>query len=461
MSHQDQHARSVPTNSVDLLNVLQWLISGVDFQRILFRKDCSWTPISLAWAALCWSWSGENNLVERFHCSQRLIQHMQGQRAKRATSYQAFVKLLRKWTKPLIEGLQTTLRLRMENLAPEDWRLYGFIVFGVDGTKVELPRTKSNQETCSVDRHASKSGRTRRHKSKDAASLKKAEHPALFLTTIFHVGLQLPWNWRIGPAYSSERAHALEMLPQLPAGSLLTADAGFVGYPFVQEVMQQGHQLLIRVGSNVKLLKKLGYVRESEQTVYIWPNRAARKNQPPLVLRLVIVQGSRHPVYLLTSVTSQRTLTDLQVSKIYRSRWGIEVFHRHLKQTFGRRKLCSQCAANSVIELDWSVLGICAIGAYAVDQLQQSNTPPSKLSMAKALGAFRRIARDYLHPKRENESLTQLLTVAIKDGYTRKSKANRGYPRKKTKPTPGKPLIKKALKKQREHAATIKRLEKG
>ena len=461
MSHQDEHARGVSTNSVDLLDVLQWLISGVDFRRIRFRKDCSWTPISLVWAALCWSWSNETNLVERFHCSQRLIRHLQGQQAKRSTSYQAFVKLLRKWTGPLLESLQASLRQRMENLAPEDWRLYGFIVFGVDGTKVELPRTKSNQKTCSIDRDSSNSGRLRRRKSKDAASLKKANHPALFLTTIFHVGLQLPWNWRIGPAHSSERGHALEMLPQLPTGSLLTADAGFVGYTFVQEVMQQGHQLLIRVGSNVRLLKKLGYVRESKQTVYVWPNQAVKKNQPPLVLRLVVVQSSRHPVYLLTSVTSQRTLTDLQVSKIYRSRWGIEVFHRHLKQTFGRRKLSSQCAANSVIELDWSVVGIWAIGTYAVDQLQQSNISPSKLSMAKALGAFRRIARDYLHPKHENESLIQLLAVAIKDEYTRRSKANRDYPRRKRRRKPGKPLIKKAPKKQREHAAKIKQLEKG
>jgi len=50
--------------------------------------------------------------------------------------------------------------------------------------------------------------------------------------------------------------------------------------------LDAGHQLLVRVGSNVKLLKKLGYARERNGLVYLWPDRAAKKRLPPLVLRL-------------------------------------------------------------------------------------------------------------------------------------------------------------------------------
>ena len=31
---------------------------------------------------------------------------------------------------------------------------------------------------------------------------------------IWHVGQRLPWCWKIGPAYSSERHHVMEMLQE-------------------------------------------------------------------------------------------------------------------------------------------------------------------------------------------------------------------------------------------------------
>src|SRR5208337_3030973 len=53
--------------------------------------------------------------------------------------------------------------------------------------------------------------------------------------------------------------------------SLIAADAGFVGYEYLSAIHQSGRSLLIRVGSNVRLLKKLGYFKESGNTVYLWP----------------------------------------------------------------------------------------------------------------------------------------------------------------------------------------------
>ena len=66
------------------------------------------------------------------------------------------------------------------------------------------------------------------------------------------------------------------MLGELPANSLLTADAGFTGYDFAKTVLQSGCELLIRVGSNVTLLKKLGYVRESGGTVFVPASETVR-----------------------------------------------------------------------------------------------------------------------------------------------------------------------------------------
>jgi hypothetical protein len=114
----------------------------------------------------------------------------------------------------------------------------------------------------------------------------------------------------------------------------------------------------------VRLLRKLGWAKEAAGTVYLWPDRAAQQNQPPLVLRLVVATGGRHPVYLVTSVPRPQ-LSDTQVIDIYRRRWGIELYFRHLKQTFQRRKLRSTRAEHARVELDWSLLGLWSMALYA------------------------------------------------------------------------------------------------
>lgn len=454
MSHQDRHARGVPLNSGDLFKTLQWLTRGADWSAVQMRSESSWTPQWLAWTAILWAWSNESTLIERFSCAQRLIQHLQVGVIKKTTSYQAFLKVLIRWTNPLVLALQIVLRKRMEALSPDDWQQHRFVVFAVDGSKVALPRTKSNQQAYAHSRQSSK--RNRRIKPHDRAASKKTEQPQLLLTTMYHAGLNLPWDWRSGPAGSCERQHALEMLEGLPENSMLTADAGFVGYDFARTVLESGTQLLVRVGANVKLLKKLGFVRESNGIVYIWPDKAARDAQLPLVFRLVVVQGTRHPVYIITSVTSKAKLSDAQVADLYRSRWGVEVFYRHFKQTFGRRKLRSHAAENAKVELQWSLIGLWAIGLYASQELVLKEIPLDRLSMAQSLKAFWAIARDYLHPQQPKHRLRQLLRRALLDEYNRKDKNSRNYPRKKQKRPAGKPTIKKATKTQIQSAQKLK-----
>lgn len=177
-------------------------------------------------------------------------------------------------------------------------------MFGVDGSRVEVPRTKSHEAVNGVARNKQgrKLKRNRRKKPRTAAHTKKANTPALWLTLLWHVASGLPWAWRIGPTGSSERAHWLQMLGELPAAALIAADAGFVGYDVFRAVIDSKRHVLVRVGSNVRLLRKLGWAKESAGTVYLWPDRAAQKNQPPLVLRLVVAVGGKHPVYLVTNV---------------------------------------------------------------------------------------------------------------------------------------------------------------
>jgi IS4 transposase len=459
MSHQDKDRCVVRTNAECLKQALWWLLRHVQWSGIQFREDCTWTPFQLVATAILWAWSDEPTLGERFFTARRIADRLYQPQREFATTSQAFLKMLVRWTTPLVAILQTVLRKRMQEALAASWTVYGFLVFGVDGSRVEVPRTKSHEAIHGLARtkKGRKLKRNRRKKPRTAAHTKKANTPAMWLTLLWHVASGLPWSWRTGPTGSSEREHWLQMLGELPLAALIAADAGFVGYEVLRAVIDSGRHVLVRVGSNVRLLKKLGWVKESAGTVYLWPDRAAQKNRPPLVLRLVVAVGGKHPVYLMTNVSPNR-LSDAQVIEVYRRRWGIELFFRHLKQTFQRRKLRSTNADNARVELEWSLMGLWCLALYAQVELVDQGLDPQELSMAGALRAFRRTLRDYLHPAQRQRSLTMLLRHAVRDQYLRKDKTSRDYPRKKQPdPPPGEPEIKTATQEQIRLARKLRR----
>ena len=136
-----------------------------------------------------------------------------------------------------------------------------------------------------------------------------------------------------------------------PKNALFCGDAGFVGYDFWRAIHDRDYHFLMRVGGNVRLLKKLGYFRERDGIVYSWPDAAMKKKQPPLILRLLHFRDSRGgDLYLITNVLDVKRLSNQQASTIFRRRWGIEIQFRSLKQTFGRTKLRSRSPDSAAIE---------------------------------------------------------------------------------------------------------------
>ncbi len=403
----------------------------------------------------------EKTLLERFATARKIIRSCFGGQPQPATSYQAFTKVLRKWTEPLLAILRAAFRDRMAKLLVSVWTVAGWVVFAADGSKVDVPRTRKNEARYSpkskLSREAQKRRRlSRRRRAEREARQRKANVPRIWMTVLWHVGSGLCWDWRTGPSDSSERGHLEAMLPTLPARSLVAADAGFVGYDLWNTILAAGHQLLVRVGSNVTLLKNLGYARERHGLVYLWPDRAATKRLPPLVLRLVVVSTGRYPVYLVTSVLSRRVLSDEQVAAVYRRRWGIEVYYRHCKQTFERRKLRSQNPDNAMVELHWSLLGLWAMGLHSHARLVRQGVPPGRISFAGVWRAYRRPMREYQSRPDPGERLTELLDRAIIDPYPRKNKTSRDYPRKKQERPTGPPTILTATRSQVRSAQEVK-----
>ena len=300
---------------------------------------------------MVWATAELSTLPARFVPARQIIQKVFRWQPAPGVSCQGFLKMLGKWPPELLGAVGPYLRGQMRAVEPERWETAGYAVFAADGSRVALARSASLEAAFAPRRRRTGRKRARgerraakRHAA--AARHKKATSPQLWLTLLWHVGSGLPWAWRTGPSGASERDHLVALVPELPPPALLVADAGFVGYELWQTLLTAGHHFVIRVGANVRLLRQLGWAREPAQVVYLWPDAAARKQQPPVGLRLVVVQDGKQPVYLVTDLPKTR-LTDRQVATIYGARWGVEVFFRTFKQTFGCRKLRSRSARNA------------------------------------------------------------------------------------------------------------------
>ena len=278
----------------------------------------------------------------------------------------------------------------------------------------------------------------------------------LFLTTILHMGTGLLWAFRIGPGTDSERNHLRDLLGLLPPQTLLVADAGFVGYDLLTAILQGGSQFLNRVGSNVTLLRELGFAQvQADNTVYLWPDNHRKKNLPPLVLRLVELHNGRKPVFLLTSALDDTALSDSQAGVLYRMRWGVEVFYRSLKQTLARRKMHSQAPRQAQCELSWAVTGLWGLTLMSVHQVLVGGGDPLALSVATALRHVRMAIR---HGPRSPKArlLLRRLRAALKDSYVRRtSKKARDWPHKKKDKPPRPPRIKIATQEQLSQAKAV------
>jgi hypothetical protein len=154
-------------------------------------------------------------------------------------------------------------------------------------------------------------------------------------------------------------------------------------------------------------------------------------------------------------------LSDYQVATIYTARWGVEVFFRTFKQTFGCRKLRSRSARNAQLELEWALLGLWGVCLLGQRELYASSPAPARLSPATAIRVFQHTLREYrVRPETQAETLWTQLRLARLDDYQRhSSKTSRSYPRKKHRTPIGIPHITLATDLQIAQAAALQNKE--
>jgi hypothetical protein len=441
---------------------LAWIVNESIFSQLPLHGNVTWAASQLVVLAVLWVWSDKETLTGAFQHAKHLAMNMLGQVA--LTSYQGLSHALVTWGGRLMPLLQQRLHGLMERIGGDYWRIDGWLPLAVDGSRITTPRTGSNEIAFAAPHFghsASARGRRRwKNKKRRSKALGECVKPQIWLTLLWHMGLCMPWSWKTGPSTSSERGHFLEMLATLvfPARTLFCGDAGFVGYDLWKALGDAGHHFLIRVGANVRLLQRLGCARESQGLVYLWPGDVARKKQPPLVLRLIALQGPRGTIYLVTNVLSTKALSDRQAGKLYRLRWGVELQFRSYKQTFGRGKLLSRTPHRALAELDWSLLGLWMIQLFAVKEQLALASPPQRSSVALAVSVIQEAMHAWPDQVCNPRILRLRLSAAIKDDYHRTSSKRARYrPHFKDVPSAGKPIILRATARQRKlyHALTL------
>ena len=451
-----QAVRSTKTQADRIKRAIDWCLNDKMFASVKLHGNITWAPRMLVALAILTAWGNESRMTDSFAEASKLSTRFFSQVA--IATYQGMMRSLVAYTDQLLRLVWYRFESLIEQASPQHYRIGRWVPLAVDGSRFTTPRTISNEQAFAA-KNFGKGGRAKnrtkwKNKKKRSKKLCQAVKPQIWLTLIWHMGSKLPWCWATGPSTSSERHHLIDMIKSLvfPKNTLFCCDAGFTGYELWSAILHSGNHFVIRVGSNVTLLRNLGYSRSSTGIVCLWPDQAARKKQPPVILRLIEVKGERGSMYLVTSVLDRTALSDSMFKRLYPLRWGVELQFRALKQTFGLGKLRSRNSDHALAELNWSIVALTMIQLLALKEQSQFEIPPEQSSVGEALRAIQYAIRHWYEADDRPDSFKSRLVDATKDQYDRTTKkAARYRANYKDKPNAGKPIVRNATSTQRRN----------
>ena len=270
----DQANKPAPPKSTPLLEFAQplqlrralvWALDSRLFAEFRPHGNTSWKFPDFVLPTLFWVWSDRRTLTAAFDQASRLCRSLVGTAVFK--SYRGFAGALTTWTPELVPLLWACLQKRMAAIAGTHWRIGPWLPLAVDGSRTTTPRTRKNERAFCPQRfgggHTAKTRKRWKNKKRRGKKLARPVHPQIWLTLLWHMGLKMPWSWKCGPSYSSERHHFAALLEtqEFPEKTPFCGDAGFVGYDLWRAMADRGHHFLIRVGSNVRLPRRLGAVK--------------------------------------------------------------------------------------------------------------------------------------------------------------------------------------------------------
>jgi hypothetical protein len=454
--------------------VLDWFIpKGELFTKDRFHGNIKWNPDELSRQAMIWALQNQKHVTDAFEVAQELCEDLNIKKA--AKSYTSFINAITRYRETFGRRLGQQFRALAEEAAGRFWRDGDWLLIGFDGSRATTPRTVSNEKAfCAPNYGKGKTAKYRKKKTKGMRRRKNEKNrpepqaPQIWITMMWHMGLRLPWSWRLGPSNSSERGHVMEMLEQeeFQENTLFVGDAGFVGYDFWKAILDEGH-FLVRVGGNVNLLSEQADIKRlGDGIVLCWPKGKMDSGKKPLRLRLVKVKIGKTTMWMLTSVLNQKKLSGKKIIKYYKMRWGVEVEFRGLKQTIDKRNLRCRNSERAYTELDWSIRAMAFAELLALreqipgDRKEQTQSEreydTKRRSLANTMRALRKCMRNldkYADPT--SDLLTQLSEALVQKYNNRTDKRARFRRKNPDKKPLGEPTVRKLTRDERERLRQV------
>src|ERR1700741_4880680 len=249
-------------NKAHFVDLLRWFLpEGELFSQDEFHGNTRWSPEQLAAQALVWSWQETKYVTDAFAHAREVCEELRWKQT--AMTYTAFMNALDRYDHIWMRCLRKRCQALARQVGGRLFRRDGWVLIGFDGSRATAPRTVSNERAFFAPNYGhGKRAKYGKKKSKGLRRERNRQHPPhpqapqAWITMMWHMGLRLPWTWRLGPSNASERDHVKQMLAeeQFPENTLFCGDAGFSGYPLWQAILPADGGFVLRVGANVNLV---------------------------------------------------------------------------------------------------------------------------------------------------------------------------------------------------------------
>jgi hypothetical protein len=388
------------------------------------RGSARWRAQPLLFVLLMMTWCVGDSLPERFETARAFYVACFQRKRRPGKTFAGWQKALARVPTSALRAVATVLRARLQRVFESRWLVDGFVPLGCDGSRVQCPRSQQLEEYL------------RRKRKRKKCKGQNSSAPQLWVTALVHLSLGILWSWRLGKGTASERHHLVELLGTLPRRALLIADAGFIGYELVKTLVKNKVSFLIRLSSVVPLYtpKKVALCRFREGELYYWPQDEQKKEQPPVLVRVLCIRSRRKKdVWLMTNVFDADQLPLQSASRFYRWRWRNEGLFRTYKRTLGKVKLMSRTLKTVQREAEGSLLAVQLLLA------QGALTVPAAANLAPVLPSARNILLEiraeirnvtgmYLGPRQARTYRERLQAIRMDRRKNRRNKVRRRWP---------------------------------
>lgn len=158
--------------------------------------------------ALLWSMSGSGFVTDAFVIASSACQSMFD--CVPVATYQGMMNALVQWTDRFMEVLFKPLQFSMQAIGGAFYCVFGYVPIAFDGSRATVPRTAANEKEFCAKNYGN--GEYAKATKRKGTKVKRNEHgtahpqePQIWITMLWHMGLRLPWRWKLGRSDSSEQ----------------------------------------------------------------------------------------------------------------------------------------------------------------------------------------------------------------------------------------------------------------